>query len=308
MAKEFDIYLNKRLTECDILVYSIPFRDGLTVVDRLVLESSLESYLLQKFVATQTGSALISHIDEMIKTCYERLNMGAAIDVNASFKVHNAEYPETSKIVLGANDLQQMATMFAAAENTIRLITPPVRSTLKKPSGRIGTSLEADTSIRETLKNSLITAHPTIVFDSDVTATQKRSTLRAESSLTPAAYLTDLCYRVYGASTLAIQLAAIVTETELHYSLGYGENIVEFDADILSANMRKLELFQNALSLLISASEKITQFVFPGGSSIRMGLSVSPIVKRYRLLYEIDQHTLSGYDTMTLEETDYVIL
>ena len=30
MAKEFDIYLNKRLTECDIIVYSIPFRDGLT--------------------------------------------------------------------------------------------------------------------------------------------------------------------------------------------------------------------------------------------------------------------------------------
>lgn len=28
MAKEFDIYLNKRLTECDIIVYSIPFRDG----------------------------------------------------------------------------------------------------------------------------------------------------------------------------------------------------------------------------------------------------------------------------------------
>lgn len=29
--KEFDIYLNKRLTECDIIVYSIPYRDRLTV-------------------------------------------------------------------------------------------------------------------------------------------------------------------------------------------------------------------------------------------------------------------------------------
>ena len=45
MAKEFDIYLNKRLTECDILVYSIPYRDGLTAIHKLVLESCIESYM-----------------------------------------------------------------------------------------------------------------------------------------------------------------------------------------------------------------------------------------------------------------------
>ena len=82
MAKEFDIYLNKRLTECDIIVYSIPYRDGLTAMNRLVLESCLDSYVLQKFIAVQTGSELISHIDEMIKTCYERLNYGVRYRVH----------------------------------------------------------------------------------------------------------------------------------------------------------------------------------------------------------------------------------
>lgn len=47
MAKEFDIYLNNRLTQCDIIVYSIPYRDGLTVMNRLILETCLESYTLQ---------------------------------------------------------------------------------------------------------------------------------------------------------------------------------------------------------------------------------------------------------------------
>ena len=49
MAKEFDIYLNERLHQCDIIVYSIPYRDGLTVMERLILETCLESYTLQKF-------------------------------------------------------------------------------------------------------------------------------------------------------------------------------------------------------------------------------------------------------------------
>lgn len=29
MAKEFDIYLKRRITECDLIVYSLPYRDGL---------------------------------------------------------------------------------------------------------------------------------------------------------------------------------------------------------------------------------------------------------------------------------------
>ncbi len=29
MVKEFDIYLKRRITECDLIVYSLPYRDGL---------------------------------------------------------------------------------------------------------------------------------------------------------------------------------------------------------------------------------------------------------------------------------------
>lgn len=43
MAKEFDIYLNKRLTECDIIVYSIPFRDGLTATNRMIWRVALRA-------------------------------------------------------------------------------------------------------------------------------------------------------------------------------------------------------------------------------------------------------------------------
>ena len=88
MAKEFDIYLNKRLTECDIIVYSIPFRDGLTATNRMILESCLESYTLQKFIAVETGSELVSHIDKMIKTCNERLHMASTWDIDLEFQTH----------------------------------------------------------------------------------------------------------------------------------------------------------------------------------------------------------------------------
>ena len=69
MSKEFDIFLKKHIIECDLLIYSIPYRDGISVTDRLILNAALESYSLYKFVAVQTGSLLTAHIDEMIKLC-----------------------------------------------------------------------------------------------------------------------------------------------------------------------------------------------------------------------------------------------
>lgn len=119
MAKEFDIYLNKRLTECDIIVYSIPFRDGLTATNRMILESCLESYTLQKFIAVETGSELVSHIDKMIKTCNERLHMASTWGIDLEFQTHYVLNPVPTVIEIAPNDdLQTLRNMFITLDGT----------------------------------------------------------------------------------------------------------------------------------------------------------------------------------------------
>ena len=113
MAKEFDIYLNKRLTECDIIVYSIPFRDGLTATNRMILESCLESYTLQKFIAVETGSELVSHIDKMIKTCNERLHMASTWGIDLEFQTHYVLNPVPTVIEIAPNDDEMSAFLFS---------------------------------------------------------------------------------------------------------------------------------------------------------------------------------------------------
>ena len=54
--KEFDIYLKKRLTECNIIIYNLPFRDGMTVFNRMILNSIMNETVLYKMMAVQTGS------------------------------------------------------------------------------------------------------------------------------------------------------------------------------------------------------------------------------------------------------------
>lgn len=309
MAKEFDIYLNNRLTECDILVYSIPYRDGLTAIHKLILESCIESYTLQKFVAVQTGSELVHHIDEMLKTCYERLNYATEFDVTATFQTHYSLYSDTAGIIVSAECVETLSNLFAKAESAMQLTAQPVMAYTGKSGGNAESSLVINTALEKDIKNSLLTVEPVVEIESSVLGTNKRSAISVSPGIDIACELTNLCYRFYNGAQAVIQMAADVLATELHYSLGEGISAIELSADIGDGDCStKYEEFETAVIFVAEVVEAIRQFMHPELHSIAIGIVVDPIMKRHRLLSEMDANNLSAYDDMLLEEIDYVII
>ncbi len=309
MAKEFDIYLNNRLTECDILVYSIPYRDGLTAIHKLILESCIESYTLQKFVAVQTGSELVHHIDEMLKTCYERLNYATEFDVTATFQTHYSLYSDTAGIIVSAECVETLSNLFAKAESAMQLTAQPVMAYTGKSGGNAESSLVINAALEKDIKNSLLTVAPVVKIETSVLGTNKRSAISVSPGIDIACELTNLCYRFYNGAQAVIQMAADVLATELHYSLGEGTSAIEFSADIGDGDCStKYEEFETAVIFVAEVVEAIRQFMHPELHSIAIGIGVDPIMKRHRLLSEMDADNLSAYDDMLLEEIDYVII
>lgn len=309
MAKEFDIYLNNRLTECDILVYSIPYRDGLTAIHKLILESCIESYTLQKFVAVQTGSELVHHIDEMLKTCYERLNYATEFDVTATFQTHYSLYSDTAGIIVSAECVETLSNLFAKAESAMQLTAQPVMAYTGKSGGNAESSLVINAALEKDIKNSLLTVAPVVKIETSVLGTNKRSAISVSPGIDIACELTNLCYRFYNGAQAVIQMAADVLATELHYSLGEGTSAIEFSADIGDGDCStKYEEFETAVIFVAEVVEAIRQFMHPELHSIAIGIVVDPIMKRHRLLSEMDADNLSAYDDMLLEEIDYVII
>ena len=309
MAKEFDIYLNNRLTECDILVYSIPYRDGLTAIHKLILESCIESYTLQKFVAVQTGSELVHHIDEMLKTCYERLNYATEFDVTATFQTHYSLYSDTAGIIVSAECVETLSNLFAKAESAMQLTAQPVMAYTGKSGGNAESSLVINTALEKDIKNSLLTVEPVVEIESSVLGTNKRSAISVSPGIDIACELTNLCYRFYNGAQAVIQMAADVLATELHYSLGEGISAIELSADIGDGDCStKYEEFETAVIFVAEVVEAIRQFMHPELHSIAIGIVVDPIMKRHRLLSEMDADNLSAYDDMLLEEIDYAII
>ena len=309
MAKEFDIYLNNRLTECDILVYSIPYRDGLTAIHKLILESCIESYTLQKFVAMQTGSELVHHIDEMLKTCYERLSYATGLDVTATFQTHYSLYSDTAGIIMSAECVETLSNLFAKAESAMQLTAQPVMAYTGKSGGNAESSLVINAALEKDIKNSLLTVAPVVEIETSVLGTNKRSAISVSPGIDIACELTNLCYRFYNGAQAVIQMAADVLATELHYSLGEGTSAIEFSADIGDGDCStKYEEFETAVIFVAEVVEAIRQFMHPELHSIAIGIVVDPIMKRHRLLSEMDADNLSAYDDMLLEEIDYVII
>ena len=293
MAKEFDIYLNKRLTECDIIVYSIPFRDGLTATNRMILESCLESYTLQKFIAVETGSELVSHIDKMIKTCNERLHMASTWSIDLEFQTHYVLNPVPTVIEIAPNDdLQTLRNMFMRVAKSL---------------GEGGSRMNIDAEVRQSLKNSLLRPAAALPVDTKVRQISEQNFLTIDAPVEPSAEIVDLCYRFYTAAGTAMQIAAAVIETEIHFSLGSGESGIELSASA-DGTAKKYEAIQSTVEILAGITEKITQFMAPEKGGILLSAAATPILKRHRLLNEMDADTLLTYDDMALEDIDYIIL
>ncbi|MEY8573291.1 hypothetical protein AALD01_02640 [Oscillospiraceae bacterium 21-37] len=308
MAKEFDIYLNRRLTECDIIVYSIPYRDGLTVMERLILQTCLESYTLQKFVAIEAGSELVAHIDEMIKECREKLDAPLAFGNSADFEVHYALNPVSSKLILNSDTTKFLCNTFASAQNVLEFTASSVYAQTKKPFGKAHTEIEITAELKESLKNALEQAHSRVVPSTSLAGINKLGIIRGYTAVEPGATMVDLLYRIYTAASGGITIAAAALETEIHFSLGSGQSQLELSDRIIGECSIKQNEVASCLKILSELTDTLVACIQPTEATLEFFGQVNPFVKRHRILSEMDADQLVQYDDMSLDDVDYVVL
>lgn len=308
MVKEFDIYLKRRVTECDLIVYSLPYRDGLTVANRIILESCLKSYTLQKFVAVQLGSELISHIDKMIKVCCERLSYGTTIDADAVFQTHYIADPDTSVMELDVGNVSALGVICTEAESRMVLNAAPLIADIAKSFGRGRTAIALDGSVFDMQKWGAISPTDHIVLDTTVLGTQAVDYLKIDAPTISNAEVVNLCYRITSAAKTSLEIAVLVLGTEIHFSFGRAYSSMDLGAKVSGERLQKYETAQTNLRILADVIESIKQCVTTNGTAVDIAASASPILRRHRLLAEMDADELSEFDNMTLDEVDFVIL
>lgn len=312
--KEFDIFLNKRLTECDIIVYSLPLRNSEIVINRTVIESCIKSYELCKTLAMQSGSHLVPHIDDMLKACYERLELYADIEASANICSRFAIYPDTSYLEISngqANQMKISAMVSSGSENGLQLGVDPILANISRSVGRYDFGLDIGQEPFTILKRCVERPVVPSVPSAEVSGTFKQSFLSESADIPISSAVKDLLYRVYCESEFLseAQIASALFDIEIHHSLGRPKAVIDLGAAIQPDGTQSTKYLRHEQSAIISADvkESFMQPMVCGEHSVEISAQVDLSVKRYRLLSDMDNDELSPYDDMQLGEVDLIL-
>lgn len=304
----FNMYLKGQTHELDIYVISLPYRDGITVTNRLLLTQSLKSIQTLKSAEAHTSIALNSNIAGTLQRVFETADNNIDLNAVVAFNVWYALHLDDAGIVPSNDDLTALIKMYADANSQISVGVAPLQAYTAVSLGGGETELTLSQELDGLSQQGFITCDSDLDIDVGSLDTFKTSYAKAETSIHPDAELADLLYRLTVAGSSAVELSAIVSNTELHYSFGNAFSSITMSAELTGTNAEKKISVDSSVALGVTITDSVQSHIKPESSAVVFGASCEFILKRHRLLSDMDDSALSMHDDMSLEDTDYIIL
>ena len=307
MAKKFNIYLRERVHECDLFIYSLTYKDSVQVVNRLVLRSCIQALQMYKSAAARCDTELEAHIDNTLKYCRETLQITSEMEASIEFQTIYSLKPRPSIINISVDEVDLLTKAFTQIRSEMLLGVSEAFAFVKNPIGTMETQMNIDGSLDNISKTSLIACN----CGTDIYGTvdfEKTSFIEQSSGMALAPQVRDLFYMATTSVAVATELSALVLGTEMHYPLGNAFSSVSlgFNAKL---GLRQFEIVENIISMMATMNNIISFCIFPADQcAVSLGVSAEFVLKRHRLLTDMDNNGLSTYDGMSLEDADYVIL
>lgn len=308
MAKEFDIYLRRHLTECDIIVYSLPIRQSFTADDALIINSYIDGYTLQKHITANVGIDLIDRVEEMLKTSYEAIDIGMDVDANIEeFKKYVIEKASGS-IAVTTNDLDVIEWSFIDAENGLEIYIPAISTDVAKSTGIIPVAIKFDQSVVHTLKTGFLKIMPAVEILSAVADTNKQAFESADDDITLCANVESLAQRLHFSLDNSIAIGADDIDLTPSLSLGKYPSNIEI---VFGARETKRCLMDTPVNTQIDINVDdvvCEQMAYPNKAALSIRAEATAVIRRSRRLYEMDDDAISEYDDMKLDDVDFITL
>lgn len=305
--KEYDIFLKRRLTEGTIIVHSLPFRDGVSAVNRVVLQAMMSYFSLQKKIAVANKSTLLAEIDEMLATVSEKIGDQVCLKANAALAIKYRNELEQAAMELDIPAFALFAQSFFALEDQIGIqVSQPIayaKSSLgdaESAMAIVAKSLAEQKQVFDVVQNRT-------AFTADPLAFRKHDFESGSNAIGIDQASPELLYRYTTGMEAAFAIVAGIGETEFHYSLGDGSSMIGIEVSELQSIAEKRLQIENAIEIFCNLVVD-TISLFSVSNDIEILTTLSAGIKRYRLLSDLDDKTLAEIDDMTLEELDYVVL
>lgn len=305
MAQTYNIYLRKRLTEFDLIIRNLPYRDGLIIYNRMYLDAMVNYLTLQKYIIGDSDVQLSSEIDDLLERVYNIFSNG--MELGAELEVFAAKPTGGStSAVLSTNETEVHEETFNTFQNVTQLLTSALKYDIAKSLGSGATEMELSSAPASTLKEALENFEDDILLDADV-STAAVVNAEGDSEVVLDTSNPNLFYllSVEGEAMMNLLFSA---DFEMWYTLGTGNSSMYLSVENNGVESKKFMTYESYLNLILEVGNILQCFIFPEESEAQLHSELGVGMMRYRLLSDMDNSALNEHDELTLDELDYVIL
>ena len=299
MAQEYNIYLRKRLTEFDVIIKNLPYRDGLIMYNKMYLDAMVNYLCLQRFIIGESDANLRTEIDDLLERVFNTFQNKVEIDLDVELAA-GKPISGQSDLVFTTSPFEMGEETYEVFQNLTKLTTSALQYDLAKSIGSGRSDLIFHTLTADTLKTAFDKMQSSV-------DTEKETFTGADADMQLNTGRFDLYY------LLAVQGEAVMNllcsmDFEMWYTLGNANQTFYLTAVNNGVKSTKYLSANSFMSLIAAVNESLEAFIKAEFAELHLTPNVTAGLKRYRLLSDLDSSTLSSIDSVSLDELDYVEL
>ena len=239
---------------------------------------------------------------DILKIVHEQIASEMYLDADVDLLKQTMASGE-SEMVLSADEMDILEKSFISGDSTLEIYASPLDYYVALSLGNAKFDMTMFAEELDTLKYSIDKFENELYISADAEMASKKMMFL---DVAP----TDIFYLLHISGEAMTYLYAdmvddLVLKNVLHDPEFETWLDIDTEQDFL---LKKFTGMEDVLNVFANIVETIIQFIQPITADMYLDCEASAGLKRYRLLYEMDDLTLSDFDNMTLEEVDYVII
>lgn len=304
----YDVYLKKRLTEIDAIITQLVQRDSLFMYDLLNIYCSMGDIEIQKNLSIESTAFFDASLNDILEIVHEQIEN--CMYLNIDVDLLNGIVAECeAKMILFASEIDTLECDFTGGESCLEIFVDPLDYYVAYSLGRNEFKTLIDSAELDTFKYSMEKIFNDLYLNGEVAFSSTKSVAADSFDMYLDVDPTNIFYllTIGGRSNTCLNVSPIdeYVLKKILYGLDL-ETYLSASTDV-DWQLKKFMEVESSLYILANVAEVLIQLV-SSQSEMYMDCEASAGLKRYRLLEEMDDHSLSDFDNMTLEEVDYVIL
>lgn len=305
----YDVYLQNRLTEIDVIISQLVLRDTFSVYNVMYLLCSLEELKLYKSLSMQTSMELDAKLIYLLKTIHELMNskmyLKAKVDLSSQvFSGGNVN------LEMRVDKVNIQEKTFTGGTSVLEMFTEPLDYYIAHSFGTVDFDMRLEMNQVKFIKEGFeqMNSELQLLIGTDFSSSKIAELESIDLELSTEQI--NLFYLAVISGQCVLNLSASPLGDYILNKVLYGLNA---NMMLTATNVQTpaLEKFANAdalMQMLVSMTEILVQFIVLDQVDMVMSCEASAVMKQYRFVSEMDDYNVSYFDNMNLSEIDFKVI